>query len=113
MGSSYLEVNLHIYKMEHRVKMNCDVCNLEFKSKSIFKQHQMIHKEESFKCPHCDNAYKHQKHRDNHVEAKHKSGLFGKASVAKKLNFGEECDYPKGNLRNNFVSPNNFKTPRK
>ena len=87
--------------MDQRLKMICNVCHLEFKSKSIFKQHQMIHRDESFKCPHCDNAYKHQKHRDNHVEAKH-----GRSSVAKRLNFEEGNDALQGSVENNFVSPN-------
>merc|ERR1712129_400869 len=117
MGISSLacEVNMSSQvKVDARMKMECHLCNMEF-SKTDFKKHQLIHRAESFLCPHCDAAYKHQKHRDNHVQTKHElesePDLEKRANVVKKLDFEENKE---SNVSKHYKTPKKeSKTPRK
>merc|ERR1712129_158290 len=117
MGISSLacEVNMSSQvKVDARMKMECHLCNMEF-SKTDFKKHQLIHRAESFLCPHCDAAYKHLKHRDNHVQTKHELEsepvLEKRANVVKKLDFEEDKE---SNVSKHYKTPKKeTKTPRK
>merc|ERR1712129_653126 len=108
MGISSLacEVNMSSQvKVDARMKMECHLCNMEF-SKTDFKKHQLIHRAESFLCPHCDAAYKHLKHRDNHVQTKHELEsepvLEKRANVVKKLDFEEDKE---SNVSKHYKTP--------
>jgi len=66
---------------------------MEF-NKTDFKKHQLIHSATSFKCDQCDAAFKHLKHRDNHMENKHETRTANdweeRTNVTKKLNFDDD-----------------------